>query len=159
MSETERAVWDAKRHVVVNAPPEEVFNYLADFTRHHEWGGLPAKLRQTSKGPVGLGTIFKGSISRRVSSGYGYSAGRETIEVQEIVRALVPNKRVAFQRKVPGGLSTPMALEIEPMEVLIVEPEIVWALMSTLKPLTPMSSTLSIKPCHQSVAAGFVKSM
>ena len=47
--------------VQVARPPEEVFAYLADVRRHHEWSPKPYRVEGLADGPVGLGTKF-GSV-------------------------------------------------------------------------------------------------
>ncbi len=106
----------AKRHTVVNSPPAKVFNYLADFTRHHEWTGLPAVLRQRSRGTISVGATFRGSFTRQGTDEYGNT--HHTIEVQETVTALASNRLVAFERKASGhfGTLTSTTLEIRPID-------------------------------------------
>lgn len=43
----------------INATPEKVFRYLADFTRHGEWSMSVSKVEQITPGPVRVGTEFK----------------------------------------------------------------------------------------------------
>lgn len=43
----------------IMAPPEMVFECLADFTRHAEWSMSVARLEQITPGPVQVGTQFK----------------------------------------------------------------------------------------------------
>jgi uncharacterized protein YndB with AHSA1/START domain len=44
--------------VVINRPPAEVFSFVSDLENDPRWG-LSAQVRQTSPGPVGLGTTFQ----------------------------------------------------------------------------------------------------
>jgi carbon monoxide dehydrogenase subunit G len=46
------------KSVVVAKPPSEVFEYLADFANTAQWDPGVAEARQSSSGPVGLGTTF-----------------------------------------------------------------------------------------------------
>jgi uncharacterized protein YndB with AHSA1/START domain len=43
--------------VEVNRSPQEVFDYLADVTKHAEWSPKPYRIEGLS-GPVGMGTTF-----------------------------------------------------------------------------------------------------
>lgn len=45
----------------VDAPPEDAFAYLADFTRHGEWANTNSglKVEAASEGPVGVGSKFR----------------------------------------------------------------------------------------------------
>ncbi len=45
--------------VLIAAPVEQVFAYMADFSRHAEWNRNIYKIWQTSKGPAGVGTRYK----------------------------------------------------------------------------------------------------
>lgn len=52
--------------VVVNRPRDEVFAYLADFSRHHEWSPKPYTVEPVGDTPMGVGARFhsEGSIPR-----------------------------------------------------------------------------------------------
>jgi uncharacterized protein YndB with AHSA1/START domain len=45
--------------IMIQAPIETVYVYLADFTKHAEWAKNIYKVTQTSAGPLGVGTTFK----------------------------------------------------------------------------------------------------
>jgi len=47
-----------KHSVVIDAPPEKVYDYIADFQRHTEWNYQPQKITKVSEGPVGVGSVF-----------------------------------------------------------------------------------------------------
>jgi len=44
--------------VVINAPPDRVFAYVADLTRHPEWSGARLKVEPLASGPVGVGSQY-----------------------------------------------------------------------------------------------------
>ena len=46
------------KSVIVQRPPAEVFDYLADFGNTAEWDPGVAKAAKTSAGDVGLGSTF-----------------------------------------------------------------------------------------------------
>ena len=75
-----------EKEIVVNAPPDKVFSYLADFTRHHEWTAQPVRIEQTSQGPVGRDTTF---------SSRNRFMGRD-LEDKLIVTEFVPNQRLVY---------------------------------------------------------------
>jgi len=54
--------------VVINAPPETVFNYVSDLTRHPEWSGGKLKIEALTPGPVAVGSGYKS---------YGEVAGQQ----------------------------------------------------------------------------------
>ena len=45
--------------VVINAPPETVFNYVSDLTRHPEWSGGKLKIEALTLGPLAVGSQYK----------------------------------------------------------------------------------------------------
>lgn len=90
--------------IVINRPVEEVFSYLMDVNNWPEWTGFP-ELEQTSEGPVGVGTTFRG-----VSEFLGRS-GEWTSEVT----AYEPNRK--FQQKIIwGSMSIEQSSIFEPVE-------------------------------------------
>jgi uncharacterized protein YndB with AHSA1/START domain len=52
-------MWKNEVSIDIAAPPEKVFDYLADFARHAEWSTSVSALEQITPGPVGVGTEFK----------------------------------------------------------------------------------------------------
>ena len=44
--------------VVIEAPPEEIYEYLSDLRRHTEWSYQPQEITKVSGGPVGVGTRY-----------------------------------------------------------------------------------------------------
>ncbi len=54
-------MWEHEESIDIDAPPDEVYRYLADFGRHAEWSMSVAVLEQVTPGPVGVGTEFKAS--------------------------------------------------------------------------------------------------
>jgi len=45
--------------VVINAPPEKVFAYVSDLTRHPEWSGGKLRIESLTPGPVAVGSQYK----------------------------------------------------------------------------------------------------
>jgi len=52
-------MWENSVHIDIAAPPEKVYRYLADFTRHGEWSMSVSELQQITPGPIAVGTQFK----------------------------------------------------------------------------------------------------
>ena len=82
-----------KKEIVVNAPPEKVFSYLADFPKHSEWAAHRLKIEQTSQGAIGVGTTFKS---------LGHQMGKNN-ENQVTITELVPNQRLVFEAEGAEG--------------------------------------------------------
>ena len=45
--------------VLVNAPLQSVFDYVADLTRHPEWSGGELKIEAVTPGPIALGKEYR----------------------------------------------------------------------------------------------------
>ena len=56
-------MWKNEVSIDIAAPPEKMFRYLSDFSRHGEWSMSVAKIEQVTPGQVGVGTEFKASES------------------------------------------------------------------------------------------------
>ena len=48
-----------ERSVVIRRPLDEVFAFLSDFANDAQWSGAVKEARQTSEGPVGVGTAVQ----------------------------------------------------------------------------------------------------
>ncbi len=44
--------------MVIDAPADRVYEYVADFTKHVEWSGDDLEVTKTSDGPVAVGATF-----------------------------------------------------------------------------------------------------
>ena len=79
----------------MNAPQEKVFNYLADISKHGEWGNPSQKLsvEKTSEGPVGQGSTFR-------STGEQFGKQEDTVTITEYA----PNQRVVFESQGKAGV-------------------------------------------------------
>jgi hypothetical protein len=93
-----------QQQITVNAPAEKVFNYVADISKHGEWGNPGQKLQveKTSAGPVGQGSTFK-------SVGQQFGRQDDTVTITEYV----PNQRVVYESQGKAGLFR-HAFEIAP---------------------------------------------
>jgi uncharacterized protein YndB with AHSA1/START domain len=82
-----RSVWlDVKRDVVIDAPREQVWQYLADFRRHTEWSQPEHELRIEPPTELRAGATF---------TSIGKELGREWRNTVTIT-ALVPGERLEF---------------------------------------------------------------
>src|SRR3972149_3930304 len=85
----------AEKQIVINAPAEKVFSYLADLTRHSEWAqpGHRLEIEKTSGGPIGQGTVFR-------SVGHQFGRNEDTVTITEYV----PNQRIVYESAGNAGL-------------------------------------------------------
>lgn len=70
----------------IDASPEAVFDYVADFARHPEWATNPLEVEVTSNGPVAEGSTF-------TSVGKLFGRHRDRGRVTEFERA----RRLVFE--------------------------------------------------------------
>jgi len=84
-----------QQQITINAPAEKVFNYVADITKHGEWGNPSQKLQveKTSAGPIGQGSTFK-------SVGQQFGRQDDTVTITEHVA----NQRVVYESQGKAGL-------------------------------------------------------
>ncbi len=82
------------QQVTINAPAEKVFSYVADISKHGEWGNPSEKLQveRTSAGPIGQGSTFK-------SVGQQFGTQNDTVTITEYA----PNQRVAYESQGKAG--------------------------------------------------------
>lgn len=92
--------------VVVQAPADVVYDYLADFTRHSEWNKNIYKVWQTTSGPIAVGSRFRsmegappaalGAQMRAMAQVMaGMLMGAKPLSEAEIT-ALEPHRRIAW---------------------------------------------------------------
>jgi uncharacterized protein YndB with AHSA1/START domain len=76
------------QETIINAPPEKVFEYLADLTKHSEWAtpGHHVMVERVSDGPTVVGSQFK-------SQAHQFGAQHDSITVTEVE----PNQRLAYE--------------------------------------------------------------
>lgn len=44
--------------ISIDAPAGQVYDYVADFTRHAEWSGHGLQVTKSTEGPVAVGSVF-----------------------------------------------------------------------------------------------------
>ncbi len=86
-SSRKATVLKSEVQIVVNKPPDQVFAYLADLSRHPEWATHKLTLRKTSPGPVGLNTTYD-SVGVQL-----FMPLKDKVRVSEYV----PNESFAFE--------------------------------------------------------------
>ncbi len=79
--------------VTIQAPPEKVFAYVSDLTRHPEWSGGQLKVESRSSGPIAAGSQY-------VS--YGELLNEKERKNELRVTQFKPPGRFAFIAKDPG---------------------------------------------------------
>jgi uncharacterized protein YndB with AHSA1/START domain len=83
-----------ERRIAVDAPPDAVFAYLANFPRHSEWAADPLRIEKLSIGPVQQGTAFRS---------VGQERGVEH-EQKVTITEFVPNERITFEAEAGFGV-------------------------------------------------------
>jgi uncharacterized membrane protein len=78
----------------IQAPPSQVFAYVADLTRHPEWAQHGLQVKQTSAGGPGMGATYESTAKQ-------FGTQRETQAVTEYS----PPSRFAFEAKGKLGLA------------------------------------------------------
>ena len=83
-----------EQQIVINAPVEQLFLYLADITRHAEWGqaGHKLEIEKTSEGPVGQGSTFR-------SVGHQFGRNEDTVTITEYVA----DQRIVYESEGKAG--------------------------------------------------------
>ena len=75
-----------EQSIVINAPADKVFAYVSDLTKLAEWGQFGNEVKQTSQGPVGVGSTF---------DTFGKQFGKHTDHVT--VTEYVPGKKFTVE--------------------------------------------------------------
>ena len=91
--------------ITINRPVEEVFAFVTDIANLGQWNEQVAQIEQTSEGPVGLGTTYRGS--------YGI-LGR-SIDWTSEISEYEPNRKVV-QKLSMGPTVMTMGWQLEPVE-------------------------------------------
>jgi len=89
-----------QKTIRINAPVEQVYAYLADFTRHGEWAQTIAEIRQTRPGDKqGVGAVYRTyerqAMQANRSPGEQLRRGMKAVSVCE-VKELIPNQRIVW---------------------------------------------------------------
>jgi uncharacterized protein YndB with AHSA1/START domain len=81
-----------EKQVIVNAPVEQVFSYVADLTKHGEWGQHNVRIEPESEGPMRVGARFR-------STSHMMGEKHDTITVTEYD----PSQRFSFEAEGQPG--------------------------------------------------------
>ncbi|MDX1520322.1 MAG: SRPBCC family protein [Anaerolineae bacterium] len=100
--------------VIINAPQETVYSYVADFPRHMEWNHSPKRMVALQDGPVQVGSKFQtdedGPSNAPAMQKIMFAVAQPVMKllfgaadytVAEIT-ALEPNQRVAWKAHLPS---------------------------------------------------------
>ncbi|MDX1688985.1 MAG: SRPBCC family protein [Candidatus Promineifilaceae bacterium] len=102
-------VLKGEREILIQAPVDEVYEYIYDFTRHTEWNYQPTEITKVSGGPIDVGTHFQ---AKEQSPGQGPWIMRkaEAIVLRRIagkgyteaeITAMEPDRRLAWKAAFP----------------------------------------------------------
>lgn len=83
-----------EKDTVIKAPPDKVFAYVADLTKHSEWGSHHLEVKQTSSGAVAVGSTFSSTAKQ-------FGTQKETQTITE----LAPGTRLTFDAKGALGVA------------------------------------------------------
>ena len=104
----------ASRNITVNAPRNSVFEYLADFARHHEWDDeLLDRLEPTTEGRLGVDSTFRASFINDIASSEG-DRYRVTVEATATLTDFSPPHRMAFKSTRTGRADDVITFRLEP---------------------------------------------
>jgi len=80
--------------IAISAPQDKVFDYVADITKHGEWGNPSQKLHveKASEGPIGQGSTFR-------SVGQQFGRQEDTVTITEYT----PSRRVVYESEGKAG--------------------------------------------------------
>jgi uncharacterized protein YndB with AHSA1/START domain len=91
--------------ITINRPVEEVFAYVTDIANFAKWNGQASQGEQTSQGPVGVGTTYRGAYD---------VMGRKMDWTSEVTE-YEPNRKIA-QKIDMGPTVMAMSWLVEPVE-------------------------------------------
>ena len=105
--------------VRIEAPVEQVFAYLADFTRHPEWDASTHRVELHQPGDAnGVGAVYRAyeSLSSLAPDTTGSPMKDRAGLADREVKELVPNRRIAWHtHTVPRmGISADASFDLEP---------------------------------------------
>jgi uncharacterized protein YndB with AHSA1/START domain len=135
-----------EREFTVGRPVEEVFDYLADVTNEARWNHWAKWVRKVGDGPVGPGSVFRGSYQ-----GFG--------ELDQDLSDFERPRRLTYHSAPKGMRDANMTFELAPAEggtrvrmIGAVEPA---GLMKLMEPLMP----LRMKPHFAELEKGLTREL
>jgi hypothetical protein len=130
----------------VARPAEEVFSYLADVTNEAKWNPWASWVRKVSEGPIGRGTVFRGSYQ-----GFG--------ELDQDLSEYQPPRRLTYHSVPKGMRDARMTFELEPAgsstRVTLVGVAQPAGLMKLMEPMMP----LRMRPHLRDVSDGIKREL
>jgi uncharacterized protein YndB with AHSA1/START domain len=105
--------------VVINCPPERVFQSVSDFATWTEWH-TPGEVEKTTPGPVGVGTVWKatgevqGQVITAIVEVTSYELDRQF--AVKVAGPIVAQQSFAFEA-VAGGTRLTTVVELEDPEL------------------------------------------
>lgn len=103
-----------ERSIVIQASPQEVYEYVSDFPRHAEWNHQPTEIKKISDGPITVGTVFRTKerppdnapwIIRKLMLPLMWKIVRYKGYTEAEITAMETNRRLAWKASAPvhGG--------------------------------------------------------
>src|ERR1051325_9383047 len=80
------------KEIEISAPPEKVFDYIADLPKHGEWGQHNVEIKAVSPGPVAVGSTYE-------HEGHQMGAHHDRLTVTEYA----PPRRFGFESTGDAG--------------------------------------------------------
>ena len=74
-----------ERRITIEAPAEDVFDYISDLERHCEWATNPLSIQLDQRGPIQVGTTFRAEAT---------IMGRRTNDIGRVTRSVRPSRFV-----------------------------------------------------------------
>jgi uncharacterized membrane protein len=99
-----RAMIKVEESAVIHRPVEEVFAFVSNFENHPKWENNFVAVKQTSAGPVGVGTTFLCTMKMP----------GQRVESQFIVTEFEPNRKIAFKADKPAQAKPEGSMLFEP---------------------------------------------
>ncbi|MDQ2913921.1 MAG: SRPBCC family protein [Chloroflexota bacterium] len=93
-----------QRDITVDAGPQDVYLYLADFARHTEWSYPPHKLRLNPPAGVRVSATFEST---------GRDMGRDVLN-KVTIREAMPNERLSYEAVMDDGQRWLNEIELVP---------------------------------------------
>jgi uncharacterized protein YndB with AHSA1/START domain len=133
-------MWRSRKAIPVDTPPSEVFAYLADVTRHHEWNGVPEAMLSGEQ--TGLGSRFAHRARREVGAPRGWNYWVDEVVSVETT-AYAPPRHIAFRLRADGDTAIRFWIEPRGDDGILVVMETVerlsWWAYALLLPLAPLA--------------------
>ena len=82
------------KEIVINAPADKVFSYIADLPRHPEWALHPLRITANANASTAVGSTFRS---------LGHQFGRDN-EDEVTVKESIPNQRFVFESSGKSGI-------------------------------------------------------